>query len=240
MATPKGRREHIVPPFFVYFWPPEAPSNDGCGVSFSYHVLLLRAVRVAPKPSAWLIRLTPALGNWSSYSCLGKALLRHTKACDVYPRLGLYPETAQPGSRKRFTGGALLSSSCVALLAKPFLREATLRAFHAVGFHSQFLFTRCYELGISPLLAAVTLGSHSNVIRVQAMLIGIGLLRRLRKSDAAVGPRPRSLSGNSRKKFPRKIYFRGCSEMFRPRLGGMVVLREAPDLPGVDGIRLIQ
>ena len=34
---------------------------------------------------------------------MAEALVRHTKARDVFPCLGLYPETAQPGSRKIHT-----------------------------------------------------------------------------------------------------------------------------------------
>ena len=113
-----------MPPFFVHFWRPKAPSNDGCDVFFFYCVLLLQVAQMAPKPPEWLVQLTSALGNWFSYSCFGSSLTAsHKGARDVYHRLGLYPETAQPGSRKRFTGGALLSSSWVALLTKPFLQR---------------------------------------------------------------------------------------------------------------------
>ena len=85
------------------------------------------------------------------------------------------------------------------------MRGHTATAFQAVAFHSQLLFTLRYELGISPLLTAVTLGSHTDVIRVQAMLAGIGPLRRLRSPmpqlDHVLGLYPETAGRSSRERF---------------------------------------
>ena len=62
-----------------------------------------------------------------------------------------------------------------------------------------------YELGISPPLAAVTLGGHTDVIRVQAMLAGIDLLCRLRSPmpqlDHVLGLYPETAGRSSRERF---------------------------------------
>ena len=215
MVTPKGARGHIVPPFFVHFWRPKAPLNDDCDVFF-FCVLLLRVAQMVPKPPEWLVQLTPALRNWFSYSCLGRSLTASHKGTCCLSSLRSLSGNGATGFSKRFTGSALLS--CVTLLAKPFLHvRGHTACLPGSRLHSQLFPTLCYELGISPLLAAVTLGSHTDVIR-PSYACRHGPTAQTWKSDAAAGPRPRSLSGNSREKFPRKIFFRACGEVFRPGL----------------------
>jgi hypothetical protein len=74
VAIPKGARGHIAQLSLVFVRRPSAPWSDGCDVSFSYSVLLLREARGAPKPLEWLVQPLSVLENCFACSCPGRGL----------------------------------------------------------------------------------------------------------------------------------------------------------------------
>jgi hypothetical protein len=137
----------------------------------------------------------------------------------VFPCLGLYPETAQPGSRKdsHVVLCCRTHPSCYWLSDFYNGRRQTAR-LRGRPSHSQLFILR-YELGISPLLAqrhqAVT-----HVIAVQARLVGIILLRRLRSPmpqlDHVLDLYPETAGRSSREGFAFKNTAR-CFGLFYKR-----------------------
>ncbi len=104
--APKSSFERWLPCFFLLLCFAASSGANGA-----------KATRMASTADICFRKLVFIFLFWKEPYCVPQ------RRDDVYHRLGLYPETAQPGSRKRLTGGSLLSSSWVALLAKPFLQR---------------------------------------------------------------------------------------------------------------------